>query len=111
MNKNLFIALLVLCISGLQLRAQSSLFKIDTLQYQGADKHIVNLVILGDGYTKAQLDDYAADAKQFTNYFFSIEPFKQYSSFFNVFAIRTISEESGAVHDCKVGDCVHGEEC
>jgi hypothetical protein len=28
-------------------RAQSSLFKIDTLQYQGTDKHIVNLVILG----------------------------------------------------------------
>jgi hypothetical protein len=26
-----------------------------------------------------------------------------------VFAIRTISEESGAVHDCKAGDCVHGE--
>ncbi|MGJ1238661.1 hypothetical protein [Sphingobacterium siyangense] len=63
MNKNLFIALLVLCISALQLRAQSSLFKIDTLQYQATDKHIVNLVILGDGYTKAQLDDYAADAK------------------------------------------------
>ncbi|HBW81836.1 MAG TPA: hypothetical protein DEF78_19235 [Sphingobacterium sp.] len=28
-----------------------------------------------------------------------------------MFAIRTISEESGAVHDCKAGDCVHGEEC
>ncbi|WP_426789850.1 M64 family metallopeptidase [Sphingobacterium sp. WOUb80] len=109
MNKNLFFVFIALFVSLMQARAQNSLFKIDTLQYQGTDKHIVNLVILGDGYTKTQLDDYAADAKQFTDYFFSIEPFKQYSSFFNVFAIRTISEESGAAHDCKAGDCVHGE--
>lgn len=109
MNKNLIFVLFALLGYLMPATAQSQNFKIDTLQYQGTAKNIVNLVILGDGYTKDQLDDYAEDSKQFTNYFFSIEPFKQYSSFFNVFAIRTISEESGAAHDCKASDCVHGD--
>jgi len=109
MNKNLIFVLLALLGYLIPLTARSQNFKIDTLQYQGTANNMVNLVILGDGYTKDQLDDYAADSKQFTNYFFSIEPFKQYSSFFNVFAIRTISEESGATHDCKADDCVHGD--
>lgn len=109
MNKNLIFVLLALLGYFMPAMAQSQHFKIDTLQYQGTDKNIVNLVILGDGYTKDQLDDYAEDSKQFTKYFFSIEPFKQYSSFFNVFAIRTISDESGARHDCKASDCAHGE--
>jgi len=109
MNKNLIFVLFALLGYLMPATAQSQNFKIDTLQYQGTAKNIVNLVILGDGYTKDQLDDYAEDSKQFINYFFSIEPFKQYSSFFNVFAIRTISEESGATHDCKASDCVYGD--
>lgn len=109
MNKKLIFILLALLGYLIPATAQSQNFKIDTLQYQGTANNIVNLVILGDGYTKDQLEDYAADSKQFTNYFFSIEPFKQYSSFFNVFAIRTISEESGATHDCKASDCVQGD--
>ncbi|WP_324757283.1 M64 family metallopeptidase [Sphingobacterium thalpophilum] len=109
MNKHLLVLLIALLGIFGQAKAQSGIFRIDTLQFQGTDKHMVNLVIVGDGYTKEQLDDYAADARQFTNYFFSIEPFKQYSNFFNVFAIRTISAESGATHDCKASDCVHGE--
>ncbi|WP_343562031.1 M64 family metallopeptidase [Sphingobacterium sp.] len=109
MNKNLICVLLALLGYLMPAAAQSQNFKIDTLQYQGTAHNMVNLVILGDGYTKDQLDDYAEDSKQFTNYFFSIEPFKQYSAFFNVFAIRTISEESGATHDCKASDCVHGD--
>ena len=109
MNKNLISLLACLFFCFVQAKAQSSIYQIDTLQYQGTTKSMVNLVILGDGYTQDQLNDYVEDAKQFTGYFFSIEPFKQYSSFFNVFAIRTISEESGATHDCKAEDCVHGE--
>ena len=109
MNKSLIFIVLILLGCWLPVAAQSQHFKIDTLQYQGSANHMVNLVILGDGYTKDQLEDYAADSKQFTNYFFAIEPFKQYSNFFNVFAIRTISEESGATHDCKASDCVHGD--
>ncbi|ULT22221.1 hypothetical protein KUH03_22410 [Sphingobacterium sp. E70] len=70
MNKNLIFVLFALLSYLMPATAQSQNFKIDTLQYQGTAKNIVNLVILGDGYTKDQLDDYAEDSKQFTNYFF-----------------------------------------
>ncbi|KKX49644.1 M64 family metallopeptidase [Sphingobacterium sp. IITKGP-BTPF85] len=83
-------------------------YAIDTLQYQGTDQKVVNLVILGDGYTQAQLMDFEEDAKRFTDYFFQTEPFRQYSNYFNVFAIKTPSLESGAVHACTASDCVHG---
>jgi len=83
-------------------------YAIDTLQYQGTDQKVVNLVILGDGYTQAQLLDFEEDAKRFTDYFFQTEPFRQYSNYFNVFAIKTPSLESGAVHACTASDCVHG---
>lgn len=83
-------------------------YAIDTLQYQGTDQKVVNLVILGDGYTQAQLTDFEEDAKRFTDYFFQTEPFRQYSNYFNVFAIKTPSPESGATHACSASDCVHG---
>lgn len=83
-------------------------YAIDTLQYQGTDQKVVNLVILGDGYTQAQLTDFEEDAKRFTDYFFQTEPFRQYSNYFNVFAVKTPSPESGAAHACSASDCVHG---
>ncbi|UIR56192.1 M64 family metallo-endopeptidase [Sphingobacterium sp. SRCM116780] len=84
-------------------------YEVDTLQYQGTSKDIVNLVILGDGYTQNQLTDFEEDAKRFTTYFFQTEPFRQYSNYFNVFAIKTISKESGATHAGQATDCVHGD--
>ena len=85
--------------------AQEKQFQVDTLQYQGTDKNLINLVILGDGYTKEELEYFTEDTKRFTNYFFKTEPFAQYANLFNVFAIKTISEESGAIHECTGDDC------
>lgn len=88
-------------------------FKVDTLQYQGVGKQIVNLVIMGDGYTVDELQYFEEDAKRFTAYFFQTEPFRQYANYFNVFAIHTISAESGAIHACTAVDCPethHGKD-
>lgn len=63
-------------------------FEIDTLQYQGSDKNIINLVVLADGYTKDELKYYKEDAKRFTDYFFKTEPLSQYINYFNVFVIN-----------------------
>lgn len=85
--------------------ARAQKYPIDTLQFQGTDKQIVNLVILGDGYTQDQMGDFHEDAKRFTDYFFKTEPFRQYANYFNVYAINTPSQESGAVHSCTADDC------
>jgi hypothetical protein len=84
-------------------------YKIDTLQYQGTDQHMVNMVILADGYTEAELDYFVEDAKRFNDYFFRTEPFRQYANYFNVFAIKTVSAESGAIHKGVAADCPHDE--
>ena len=80
-------------------------FDIDTLQYQGSDKNIINLVILADGYTKDELKYYKEDAKRFTDYFFKTEPLSQYTNYFNVFVVNSISEESGAIHPYSTKEC------
>lgn len=85
--------------------AKSQTYKIDTLQYQGPQAKVVNLVIMGDGYTAAELGYFQEDAQYFVDYFFKTEPFRQYQRFFNVFAINTISKESGAKHACTAADC------
>ncbi|MCA5004518.1 M64 family metallopeptidase [Sphingobacterium bovistauri] len=104
------IATLISFLIALHGSAQS--FKIDSLQYQGSSENIVNLVILGDGYTADEIVYFQEDAKRFTEYFFKTEPFSQYINYFNVFAINTISEESGATHTCTASDCpkVHHNE-
>ncbi|MCY4778665.1 M64 family metallo-endopeptidase [Sphingobacterium sp. UT-1RO-CII-1] len=89
--------------------AQEKQFQVDTLQYQGTDKNVINLVILGDGYTKDELEYFTEDTKRFTHYFFKTEPFAQYANLFNVFAIKTISEESGAIHNSTGDDCPETE--
>ena len=57
----------------------------------------VNLVVMGDGFTSQHLTvngHYMAIMKQTVDYFFSIEPFKFYSNYFNVYAVITESEEA-----------------
>ena len=95
--------LLMFLVTGIGIKAQQ--FKIDTIQYKGSDKNLINLVILGDGYTKEELKYYQEDARRFSAYFFETEPFRQYQNYFNIYAIQTISEESGAIHKNISPDC------
>lgn len=103
MNKSYYFLFLFL----ISVLSWAQKFKIDTLQYKGSDKNLVNLVILADGYTKDEMDFFKEDAKRFTDYFFETEPFKQYSNYFNVFAIESISKQSGAIHSKDANDCPH----
>tara|TARA_R110002050_G_scaffold300769_1_gene472398 strand:+ start:28512 stop:29951 length:1440 start_codon:yes stop_codon:yes gene_type:complete len=61
------------------------------------DKRI-NLVILSEGYQESELDKFITDATDFTNDMFSQSPFSEYSNYFNVYAIKVPSNESGADH-------------
>ncbi|MBB6436594.1 M64 family metallopeptidase [Streptomyces candidus] len=65
-----------------------------------ADKRF-NLVVLGDGYTAAELPGFRADVEKHMNVLWSIEPFASYRSYINVWAVQTPSPESGV--DCDPG--------
>lgn len=70
-------------------------FQVDTLYKTGPQDNRINVVILGDGFTEAEMPKFAAEAKKFADFFRSYEPYDRYRDYFNFFAIRTPSKESG----------------
>jgi hypothetical protein len=70
----------------------------------GAPSDKVDLLLLGDGYTAAEMGKWHADAKRLTDLLFSVSPFKERKSDFNVWAVDTPSEESGVA---RPSDGVH----
>lgn len=57
-----------------------------------------NLIIMGDGFTKKDLmynGRYKTIMQQAADYFFSIDPYKSYRDYFNVYAVVAESEEEG----------------
>jgi hypothetical protein len=61
----------------------------------GEPRDKVDLLLLGDGYTAAEMDKWHADARRLTELLFAASPFKERRSDFNVWAIDTPAEESG----------------
>jgi len=55
----------------------------------------VDIVILGDGYTAAEMSKFYKDVATLTDELFSVEPFKTRKSDFNVRAVETPSATSG----------------
>ncbi len=81
---------------GLQLQAQ--VFDVETIKYTGDNDKRINLVILSEGYQSTEFDQFIIDATNFSNDIFSQSPYQEYSAYFNVYAIKVPSNESGADH-------------
>lgn len=64
----------------------------------GADNR-VDLVIVGDGYTAAQLGLYAIHADTAIDDLFAQQPFAEYAALFNVHRVDVVSNESGVDND------------
>jgi hypothetical protein len=56
------------------------------------------MAILGDGYTQADLLKYATDVDLLVNALFAQPPYASYESYFNVYRVDVVSNESGADH-------------
>jgi hypothetical protein len=65
------------------------------VQQSGPPSDKVDIVLLGDGYTAAEMDKWHADAKRLTETLFAESPFKERRSAFNVWAIDAPADESG----------------
>ena len=79
-------------------------FVVDTVQYNGDPGKYINLVFMGDGFRQEELDNYLTNTRSLTNYIFNSSPFREYRNYFNVFAIRIPSEQSGANHPANAAD-------
>jgi hypothetical protein len=86
-----FISSVLICST---LQAQT--FEVDTVLKNGPISDRINFVFLGDGYTAGEQEKFITDVNDILNEMFSQAPFKQYKSYFNAFAVKVISAESGA---------------
>ena len=69
--------------------------KVDVLMENGPASEKLDMVILGDGYSKAEMEKFRKDAKRLTGALFNTEPFKTRIKDFNVRLVETPSEVSG----------------
>jgi hypothetical protein len=69
--------------------------KVWTLLESGAPSEKVDIVVLGEGYTAAELPKFHDDARRLVDKLFATEPFKSRKGDFNVRAIDLPSAESG----------------
>jgi len=56
----------------------------------------VDIAVIAEGYSKKDMKKFYRDAKMLTESLFSHEPFNQYKDRFNVYAIASVSTDSGA---------------
>jgi len=70
-------------------------FKVVPIMENGGPSEKVDIVILGDGYTRADMEKFRKDARHFNDAMFGTHPFKERKKDFNVRAIEVESEDSG----------------
>ena len=61
----------------------------------GAPRDKVDLLLMGDGYTAAEMEKWHRDARRMAELLFAASPFKEHRQDFNVWAVDTPAEESG----------------
>ena len=69
--------------------------RVWAVQESGPPRDKVDLLLLGDGYTAAEMDKWHADARRLTEMLFREPPFRERRSAFNVWAIDAPADESG----------------
>lgn len=68
---------------------------IEKLFYSGDPAHKIDIAILAEGYTSGEMDKFISDARRLTDSLFAVAPFSQLKDYFNIYALKTPSAESG----------------
>jgi len=65
------------------------------IQVSGPSPDKVDLLILGDGYTRKEMKKFEQDARRLSQHLFSVSPFRERAKDFNVWALAVPTEQSG----------------
>lgn len=76
-------------------RTASPAFRPWAVMHNGPPAQKVDLLLLGDGYTAAEMPKWHRDARRTMETLFAASPFKEHRSDFNVWALDTPAAESG----------------
>ncbi len=82
-------------IFGLDEPPMPASWAFTTIINNGPTSNRIDIVMLGDGYTAAELGDYATHVTTIMTDFFAEEPLDAYATYFNVHRVDVISNESG----------------
>ena len=85
--------LLILCLPQIALAEPA-----ETIINNGDPANRVDIAIMGDGYTAAEMQKYRDDVQSAITRFFDSEPWREYKNFFNVHRIDVVSSQSGVDH-------------
>ncbi len=88
-------ALLFLFISSIY---GAQVFETVPLLQTGDNSKRVVIAVLGDGFTATQQDAFVTSAQANVNYLFTKSPYTEYKNYFNAYAVKVISAESGVKH-------------
>jgi hypothetical protein len=97
--------LLLFAFVAVSITAGAQNFQRDTITNNGGIANRINFVYLGDGYLSSELPAFQSDVIIINDKLFQTSPFKEYNKYFNVFAVRVISGQSGAKHTNTAPDC------
>lgn len=83
-------------VTDFQYIIQSSpLWSCQTLVNNGPSQNRIDIVVLGDGFTSSELNNYYSSVNGVINSFLTQSPFAYYENFFNVHRVDVISAQSG----------------
>lgn len=89
-------SLIIFLMAGLTSFAQ--VLGVDTLIKTGPIDKRINLVFMSDGYTSTEMPQFILDATNTSTYLLSQAPFSNYKNYFNVYAVKVASPQSGITH-------------
>ncbi|HXM39950.1 MAG TPA: IgA Peptidase M64 [Bryobacteraceae bacterium] len=69
--------------------------RVWAVMQNGEPRDKVDLLLMGDGYTAAEMDKWHKDARRMADTLFAASPFKERRADFNVWAVDTPADESG----------------
>lgn len=75
--------------------APSASGRVWAVMKNGEPRDKVDILLMGDGYTASEQEKWHRDARRLTETLFSVSPFKERRSSFNVWAVDTPADESG----------------
>lgn len=73
-----------------------------TIISNGNPANRVDIAVLGDGYTAAEMTKFANDAQTLMQSVFAEEPYKEYQRYYNVHRVDVVSNQSGADHSDRI---------
>ena len=76
-------------------RAGPPKLNVWAVMQNGEPRDKVDLLLMGDGYTAAEMEKWHRDARRMAETLFAVSPFKERRGDFNVWAVDTPAEESG----------------